>query len=171
MKKKPMFERSPDTQALVDWIRLQKPEPGKHFTYPEMTEVIGRDIQANRHILNSARRILEHEDDIVFGPLRGIGIIVLEDDEFSKLGSDQRRKIGRIGRRTFSKMNHVKNYAALSQDGRNSLDAERSFHAMVAEASLDRKMKKLLPRLSKMSLGNSGRVLPVAQTLEALKGD
>ncbi len=161
---KPTFERSAETQAIVDLIRSTSMEPGTEIPYERISEALGCDIINRRHSLYSAIRILAKEDGIVIGCVRSEGIKILTDVEIGHFGTDTRKRQGRMSKRMFRSMTMVRDYESMPLEERNRLDAERAYHSMVASISADRAIKKIEAKLDQ-----SGRVLPLGKTLDALK--
>lgn len=87
------LELSADTKAII--TRLREMAIGELVTYDELSGIIGRDIQRNRYILDSARRNVEREDGAVFGIERGVGIRRMTADEAPNIGIQSRKSIRR----------------------------------------------------------------------------
>ena len=76
----PAFKRSIDTQTVVD--RLRASEIGDLVTYASISEALGRDVtNGARSVLQSARRIVLNEDQMVFGVVTRVGLKRLSDVE------------------------------------------------------------------------------------------
>lgn len=56
-------------ESLVDG----RPAPGKIFSYEEMSEAVGMDIQSNRYVFKVARKKLEEENRIHLAIIKNIG--------------------------------------------------------------------------------------------------
>lgn len=90
-------EISPDVEALV--AALADVSPGSAITYQQLTDVIGRDVQKHRHLIDSARRIAQREHGAVFSVEIGVGLSRLTLEQLPTVGSTARSRIRSTARR------------------------------------------------------------------------
>lgn len=102
---RPSFETSVEVKLLTSF--LQKIDVGTIVTYKEMTAVIDRDILTHRSVLQSARRILERDNRMVFGSIHAVGIKLLSCGEVVDSADDSSARIGRISRRTIKRLSTI----------------------------------------------------------------
>lgn len=76
---KPSFKAGVDAQTITKF--LEEIPVGAIATYEEISRLINDDIQANRGPMETARRILLRENQIVFGAVHGIGLKRLDATE------------------------------------------------------------------------------------------
>ena len=83
-----------DTGFLVELMR--KASPGEIVTYAAMNAACGRDVQGNRHLIDSARRILRREHSMVFRAVDNEGYRRLADDAIvDTVNADRRNRMRR----------------------------------------------------------------------------
>lgn len=113
MAKKTSFEElSIDTQLLID--RLRKAEVGESVSYTSLTEIIKRNVQMEaRHVLNSARKILQREDHALFGTIRGEGLKRLADVEIANSGGRYLKQVNHTAKRGVRALGCVSDFAKL----------------------------------------------------------
>lgn len=85
---KPRFEASPDVEACADFLRENKDRD--LISYAALAEATGRDdiTGKSRHILASARRILEREG-ILFVVETGVGLKRASDAQVATLATSE----------------------------------------------------------------------------------
>lgn len=94
-----VMELHQDTRLIVDLL-LACPYGGT-VTLSSVSNVIGRSIGANRHLLYSAIRIVERDIGAVFSSVRGVGYRRIQPDELHKVGQTARARIRSQARRGF----------------------------------------------------------------------
>lgn len=113
-EKRAIPELSIDARMLYE--RITKLRIGEQISYSELSEIIGRDIQSSYSILTTARNKAEREDQMVFAPVRNIGIKRLNDIGIISAGSGYIGKIRRMARRGSRKITCVKDFSSLPKD-------------------------------------------------------
>ena len=92
-------ELSADTRAVADML-IACPV-GEVITFPAIAAALGRDVRSCRHIMTSARRVVEREIGAVFTSERGEGYRRLEADRVADVvAPTARATIRRRARRT-----------------------------------------------------------------------
>lgn len=92
---RPMFTASVDATLLAK--RLAKCAVGEQIGYGELSAIIKRDVTGDdRHLLETARRIVQREHKIVFDVVRTVGLVRLSDAEIAEVW---RRDVASIGRK------------------------------------------------------------------------
>jgi hypothetical protein len=134
-------ERSAATQSLVNL--LSNTSPDETITFGEMQRVTNLDIRGNsRYLLDSARRILQNQYNMVFGSIRGVGVSRLRSDQLVEVGRRNVKKISRTARRGGKAMDTA-NRAELSKEQRFAHDATRGVLASLER--IDRDLSRQVP--------------------------
>lgn len=132
------FELSADSKTLASvLLEAQKDET---ITYERLSKAIGRDVRADASgALQTARRLAQREQRMVFDAVRGVGLKRLQDSDIVDLSDKARDQMRRTARRTAKKLvcvdfdglpndKKVKHNAALSMMGAlATLTTETSF--------------------------------------------
>lgn len=128
------FSRSYDVQLLVE--RLSAAAVGELISYEEIDRLIGGHHGNGRFAgrVQSARRIVQHEKQYVFGVVRGEGLMRMNDVAIIKGGADSIAKIRRESVRGAKKLACVE-YEKLDQASRQKHDAAASHLAVLAECA------------------------------------
>ncbi|MCX7619204.1 hypothetical protein, partial [Tepidiforma sp.] len=93
-----MFHRSADVAALLD--RLLAVPVGARVTWGDLSDTLGRDASARRHLVYAAMRIALREHGAVFASIRDVGYQRLEPKlAVREIGYVSRRGIARRARR------------------------------------------------------------------------
>ena len=163
MAKRPSFERSADTQALVDYF-AQHAEPGKTLTYEELSEVIGCNVRTRYWCLASAMRVARSELHIVMRAVRSVGVAVLDDHQIPRLGADATKRQVRASKRVLRDLAQVRNYDQLTADEQQQLTLHRGLHGLIAYSG----KKSVQERIGKLASGVS-KTIPMTKLLEALR--
>lgn len=134
-------ELSVDTQLLVK--RLKKCAEDEMVTYDELSGIIGRDVTAKaRHILDSARRILQRQDRMVFECVHGQGVKRLNDSAMANLGEHGIKRIRGISKRTARKI-ACSDYENLSNEDKIKSNASLSMLGALSMMTAPKKLKAL----------------------------
>ena len=144
--------------------RLGTVPVGETISYPELTEVIGRDIRKHRYLLISACNQLLKERQMVFGAVFNVGIKRMTPDESVTQASHVLKRVRSIAKRGAAKI-AATDYNALSTDRlRQMHNGYLSLLGAIVYSADSRNMNRLNERCS-----NTGpMVLPTARTLELL---
>jgi len=114
-EKRAIPEMSIDAKMLYD--RLVKMEIGEEVSYGDLSRIIGRNVQSIAYsLLKTAREKAEREEQMVFAPVRNIGIKRLNDIGIISAGSGYIGKIRRLARRGSRKITCVKDFSSLPKD-------------------------------------------------------
>lgn len=142
---------SVDVQLIVK--RLARCEVGELIKYSELSQLIGRNIQEKRDILDSARRVTQRDHKKVFGVVMNEGVKRLSDAEIAESWKPDvasiRRKCGRAARRI-----SVADYEKLSDEQKRKANTglaivgvishmSKPKNAEVIEGAVDRQPKRL----------------------------
>jgi predicted transcriptional regulator len=99
-------ELSADTRAIADLL-LACPI-GDTVSLASMSDAIGRDIRKHRHIIVTARRVVEREAGAVFASVRGIGYQRLDAERTVAVVAPAARKhIARSAKRAARSINEA----------------------------------------------------------------
>lgn len=153
-------ERRRETQLIVD--RLRATAVGETVSYEQLAQLTGCDIEGDeRHLLASARRILEHEDRIVFGAVLRVGVKRLDDQgkvEIGAIGLDRARSAARLGARRLACVEH---FDLLPQASQLRHNATMTLFRLFRHVTSRPRVALLEARLLR-----EGATLPVQKTLE-----
>lgn len=162
-KPKAIKEISIDTQLIVD--HLAKKNVGDFIPYSEFNKLIGRDVQgAARHCLESARRILQRDERIVFATIKNEGIKRLDDVSIVNTGRDGLNRIRREAKRTAKRVSCAE-YDKLPNDKKIEHNLVASMTGALSHMTKAASIKKLESRVQEAS-----DRLAIGTTLEAMKG-
>lgn len=152
-----------DAKALVDHLRLVK--VGEVATYCDLSALLGRDCLADgRGALNTARKILERENQIVFDVVRGIGLRHLTDGEAIRSAGNHMRHIHRTAIRGAKRAVSAKDLVTMSSADRIQMNALASGLGAIAQVTQARQMRRLEAAVEK-----ADGTLPLAKYLDSCK--
>lgn len=159
---KTLFERSFETLAAIDVLKLV--ERGEIATYAALEEKMGCSPQkGGRSNVNSARRYLEREKEMIFAAVINVGYKRLTDADIVKSLPDALTKSRRVTRRAAQRATCVE-FEGLTRPDKVSQQVHLClFQAIQAFSKVDA-AKKLTKQV-----GETMRSLPLNQTLEAFK--
>ena len=113
------FEPSIDTQSIVKYLlELADNAPERIINYNELSQIIGKSIQKNRHFLESARRILMRDYAMVYGVVRGEGIKLISGGKIVDCVGDRQHKVNRFNKKS-GKILSCAEFDKLSQPEKN----------------------------------------------------
>lgn len=154
-------ELSADSISLVNHLRTL--QPGQQCSYSELTVLIRRNVQKEaRGCLETARRILQREEQIVFAPIRGVGLKRLTDGEITKTGTETLQRINRASRRGVHKLTCVKDFNQLTNEEKVRHNAALSVLGVFYEVSKARGVKQIEAAVSVIQ-----KQLPLKDALQA----
>lgn len=103
MNERPSFKLGVDTQTLVK--RLLEVNEGESIPYELLSKTIDSDVQStSRGALESARRIVLRDNQIVFGVIHGIGLKRLTASEVVEQEGGSVSKIRRAANRSLKRL-------------------------------------------------------------------
>lgn len=158
-----MFNLGADTRAIIS--KLRSVNVGETISYDDIESVVGRDIDDIRGNLATARRRLQVDFGIVFDPVRGEGLVRLDDRGISKLSSSAMESIRKKASKTVRVLENV-NLSNLSDSERVSHLANTSILIMTSEVNRSKSSKRLESSIDKSTSAS----LTMAKTLDALRG-
>ena len=162
-EKKSIAALSVDSQVVYN--RIRRADIGEIVTYKELRELVGRDIQdKSRHCLDTAIRIAQREDRIVFGSVRGVGVKRLSDLETVAASSSGVDRIRRIAKRSARKATCV-DFDALPNETKIKHNAIVSLYGAIAHASKPASVVAV-----ESAVANGEDKLPLAKTLALFGG-
>ena len=151
-------------EAKLVYERLKRAGEGDIVTYSELSEVAGRNVTGRaRNVLQTARRMCERTDQIVFGCVMKIGLRRLKNDEIPDTGVAKLSHIRRAVRRA-SKTMACANYDALSPEKRLLHNVTLSMFGVLHEAS-----KTSVGALLAKDVVASSQLLPIGRVFDLLK--
>ena len=161
-EQKPIGVVSVDTSLLAG--ELAKTSVGDVLTYHTMSEKIGRDVQGvARTNLTSARRIVQRENNMVFGAVSGVGVKRLDDVEISATSDDTLARIRRASHRGIKRMACVV-VANLNNAQRIEFNTRASALGMLNHVTKSGSMKRL-----ETVVADNQEKLAIGKTLEAFR--
>ena len=155
-------ELSVDTQVIEK--RLAQLNPGETVSYGELSKLIDRDVQGPaRHVLESARRRLLKDKQMVFDAVWNEGIKRLEDSDIALLGRRALKHIGRTAKLCVRRQ-ACADYESLPVDTRRTMDASNSMLGAIHAVTKPSMTKKIEDKVAQTQAR-----LPIGTTLEAFK--
>ncbi len=154
-------EQSVDTRLLVSL--LSKAAMGQEFTYEELGKQLGRKVMGAEPSLQSARRIVLRDFDMVFDVIRSHGIKRLNDSEIVAGGDKMRSRIRRQARKAIGKISKARD-EHLSKDEIVQRNATVSMAGALMHMATRSGMQKL-----ETAVRVNMAELPVGKTLELFK--
>jgi hypothetical protein len=144
VEKKSIAEISIDTRLLYN--RISSAKPGEIITYAELSEIIGKRVQAPGagygYLRTAIKRALSN-DGLVFSAVRNEGIKRLTDEENAQsTGSQAINKIRRLSGVAIKKVTSV-DFAGLSNDAKTKHNMSLSVLGLFNAFSKPRKVKKI----------------------------
>lgn len=159
MTNKPNFEASPDVEVCADFLRHNKSRG--LIDYAQIGRATNRDVAGrDRHILASARRILEREG-IIFVTETGKGLRLATASQVAKLSTEAPILKTRRIAKTAKKRQASVNVQALSDEERAAFYVGRAVLGAIGLAA----SKAFTNRIAKEGEKADG-VLPIQKTIE-----
>jgi len=153
--KKTIAEGSIDVKLLVD--RLQKTTEGDTVTYDELSELIGRNIQVNRHLLQSARKSLRRNEGILFDCIHSTGLRRMNNSDIvCKVTTQPFKRIRSTIRNAGKDMTCIDDQL-LSNPERITVNATRSLFGVLHQFTLPKAIENIKAA--------SDEALPIGKTL------
>ena len=155
-----MFEASPDARLLRG--RLKAVEIGQMVTYVELSAVVSRTVGGAFGPLRTALRSLLHDEQRVFGVVRGIGLKRLSDAEIVEAADSDIDSVRRKARRAARKLTSVQDFAAMDPAKQLAHTARLSIFGAIGHMTTESAVRKI-------ETAATGRAteLPIAETLKA----
>lgn len=145
-------------------LELGKAEVGTVIPYERFSAVIGKDICEYRHLLESARKILERDRHIVFEAVYKVGIKRMADGDICRyVGPTSAKRIHAITRRGLKKLACVES-EKLPKEKLTDYFASMSFLGTMAHVTKPKKYEELSSAVSAQN-----QKLLVETTLELFK--
>jgi len=157
--KKPQFQLSVDVRLLSQM--LAESDPDQVHSYERMSEIVGRDIQANRSILQSARRVVQRDHGIVFATVSRVGIQRITGGDVVRTTDGVIKKIRRSAKRQLGVLQCVGDTGELTRDEMTSLNLSMSMMGAMRQATSSKSIKQV-----ESAVSSSGEPLAIAKTLE-----
>jgi hypothetical protein len=82
-----------ESRLLVEYMREMQVH--EIFTYAEMREYTGEDIQKRRDLMDTARTILRDRYNMIFKPINGVGYIRLDEGEKVRYAAEKTTGLAR----------------------------------------------------------------------------
>lgn len=160
--KKPFWgEASNDVQLLVE--RLQKVGVGETATYRELSQLVGRDVRIHRHLIDSARRILLRDHNLVFRSVVNEGYKRLDDAEVvDTVTTDRKKRIRRQAKYAVRELSSVK-YDCLDKQRQINHNAGMAMFGVMIQATDKSSIKRLQEKVA-----NAGGKIDVKGTLQLI---
>lgn len=135
-------ESSIDTKLLYQ--RLAKMEIGDFVSYEELNLIIGRNVQKEgRNYLNTARRIVERNDQKVFGVIISEGLKCLNTPEIINTAASSIDRIRHASRRSIKKFECISDLESLPNDEKIRLNTYASTLGAINQFSTAKSVKKI----------------------------
>ena len=138
-----MFKLSIDAQLLIEHLR--RVDIGATVTYAQLREVISTGVQAGRgkSALETARRKLRDDHNMVFDAVRSVGLRRLSDAETVEAGASYLGKVKRAARRGARVITAIKDFERLPDDVKIRHNAAMSALGAIEAVSSGRVVKAI----------------------------
>jgi len=154
-------EASIDTMLIYNI--LKDVVPGGIVSKDDIVAKLGRPYEAIRPNVDSARRIAQRDNQMVFGPVRGVGLKRLSDQEISEEGCSLAEKTRRAARRSKKKLQCV-NVEQLDRTEVNRLYVSMSMVSFLGNMTAKKRLTQV-----EAAVVQSQERLPIGKTLELFK--
>lgn len=162
-KKKIPNKPSIDTQTLYE--RMCAAKVGEEITYQELSSLIGRNVQGVAYFaLDSARRLCRNEHRMVFGTVRGKGLVRLDDEGIVTEGAAGLAKIRREARKRARVLTCVQDFDGMAPEKRLQHNTALAVYGAISEAAKPCTLK----RVSEASNANAA-ALPIGKVLDLMR--
>jgi len=139
------WERHPDTDAGVRVLRGVNDQ----ISYLDYAKRAKLSLERAKEVLPNVRRILSHEK-ILFGVVRGIGLVRLGDSEKVKLPVRRMKQIHGQSKRIIRELDTIENFELLGQDERQQATTYRTIANAIRQQAL---VKYKAPQVSASATG------------------
>lgn len=154
-------ELSHDTETLAACLRTVP--VGGTVSYETLSGLIRGNVQQGaRHLLDSARRIVQREEQAVFGTIRGVGLKRLTDTDKARTGGASLQRINRTSRRGIQILSCVQDFDKLDLNDKVKHNAYLSILAVFYEVSRPKSVRRIEGAVAVMQ-----KQLPFTDTLRA----
>ena len=158
-----IFQLGADAKTIAHVLRGVK--VGETVTYSELSKAIARDVRTDaRGCLDSARRIVQREDRMIFDAVRGEGVQRLDDVQIVGLGDRARDHIRRTSRRAAKALTCV-DYDGMKREHQIRHNTALSMLGVLGELASDKSTRRLSAQVE-----SAGDVLPAAKASIAAFG-
>jgi hypothetical protein len=137
----PSFKRSLETQEII--AALEKMQPGELVTYADLSRIAGEPISGASGALQSAKRIVENENEFAFAVERKLGIRRLTDEQIVDDTHGARVKICRHSKRALNRLSAIKDFSSLDDNKKRAHQAHAVIYAVVAEKTAANSVKRI----------------------------
>jgi hypothetical protein len=166
LMKAPLFEMSADARLLRQ--ELAKVKSGDTIAYRVLGDAIGRKVEGATSALQTARRSLFREEQILFSPVSGEGLYRMRDEDIVSNADRDVTHLRRSARRGVQRLAAVQEYEKLPHGKQLAHSTKMSVMAAVAGITTDKAVKSIEVEAAKSP---ERRQLPIAQTLAAFVGN
>lgn len=151
------FQASVESKLLIAAMRPMK--MGDQFTYGQLGEICGIEVNGSTPALITARHRLQCDDDMVIACINGVGVVRLNDKEITELGGATLQFIRNKAKRAASKLRLV-DFGLLDDQTKRRFSTVMSTTASVAFIASERQMSKVAEQMPP-----DRHELPVRETL------
>ncbi len=151
-------------QAQQLMTALQKARVGETISYDTLSKAIEADVRQFRGQLQTARRRLLRDENIVFGCVRTVGLKRLDDLEIVNEGESGLVKVRRKARRSAEVLTKA-HPDRLTVEDRSRLNAVLSLHGAITLFAKKRSITKIQRLVANANTG----ALPVGRVVEQFK--
>lgn len=143
-----VFIPSNDSQILYHHLKdCATNAPDEVISYSALSKAIQRDVQKEaRALLNTARRMAEADDGLVFATVRSVGLKLVPQDELHKIAAGYRKRAGNQARKGLKALRAV-DLSKLDEETRLRTVAESTVLQVQAHAAKPATVKKLQAKI------------------------
>ena len=159
------YQLSLNTQMLCERLRKET-EAGAIVKYEDLSEVIAKDVRrAAKHLLASARHVLERDENMVWAPVRNVGLELLSDTGVVYTGPCFLRKAHRAAKRGGRRMRSVRKFSDLPNEAKILHNTVLSQAGVMILASSGKSTQRIRAAVE----ANSGELVAAKRSLELLE--
>lgn len=149
-----------DAKALADALR--QVAIGETVEYKALTQAIGRDVTVHRHLLESARRTVMRDDNMVFGTVLNVGLKRMDDVEtIAYVNQHRRKRIRSQAKKAIRELSTVK-YAELPRESQVSHNAGLALFGALHSGTENKHLAGLEAQVSNNKLPDTSGILALA---------
>jgi len=124
--------------------RLSDLPVGNIVEYKELSGLAGKDVRGKgAYMLQTARRILVRENNLMFGTVRGVGIKRLDDSAIADAGPVYIKQIRKSAKRKSANLGCVANFSGLPPDKKVSMLSSQTVLRFYAAVSSRKTMAQI----------------------------
>ena len=161
------LEYCPDIYVVRDL--LAQANIGDTITFHQIADALDRPMDSSAYgAIHQAKILLEKEDGMVFGNIRGVGYKRLTDPEIIESFEVDRRRLRRWAQRAARRLTNVNDYSNLSPEHKITHQAGLGVLAAVARVMAPKMLDNVKETISPI-LPENPKQVPVGRIIELMR--